>query len=194
MSKAFTKDNDGAPEEEIAPVHELPLTAKNYVTPQGLASLKDELKRLLDDDKPDLARQLSAAMAASLDLEIPPLKKRLRGLDARVHYLHERIRNAEVIDPAARRQDETRVFFGATVRFANGEGDERTVRIVGVDEAEASRGDISFVSPLAKALLGASEGDSVPFRAPGGNATGRSSSASARRGGAGELDILEVRY
>jgi transcription elongation factor GreB len=194
MSKAFTQDNDGAPEEEIAPVYELPLTAKNYVTPQGLASLKDELKRLLDDDKPDLARQLSAAMAASLDLEIPPLKKRLRGLDARVHYLHERIRNAEVIDPAARRQDETRVFFGATVRFANGEGDERTVRIVGVDEAEASRGDISFVSPLAKALLGASEGDSVPFRAPGGNATGRSSSASARRGAAGELDILEVRY
>jgi transcription elongation factor GreB len=157
MSKAFTKDNDGAPEEEVAIVHELPLNARNYVTPRGMSRLKEELRELTEIQKPEVAGHLSEAAAASHDLELPPLKKRLREINGRIHYLNERIRNAQVIDPAARRSNSERVFFGATVCFANSKGEQRTVRIVGVDEADPSRGDISFISPLAKALLGASE-------------------------------------
>lgn len=178
MSKAFTKDNDDAPEENFARVDELPLTAKNYVTPRGLSLLQAELRNLTDIERPELARRLGAAMGASLDLEIPPIKKRQREVEARIAYLTERIRMAEIVDPA-RRPRTDRIFFGATVRFANRKGDERTIRIVGVDEVDVAAGAISFVSPLAKAMLGAHEGDAVPFAAPGGS---------------DELEILEVSY
>lgn len=178
MSKAFTKDNDDAPEESFARVNELPLTAKNYVTPRGFAMLQAELKTLADAERGEVARQLSIALAASLDLEVAPLKKRQREIEARIAYLTERIRMSEIVDPA-KRPPTDRVYFGATVRFANRKGDERTIRIVGVDEVDIAAGAISFVSPLAKALLGASEGDSVPFAAPGGK---------------DELEIIEVRY
>lgn len=179
MSKAFTKEDDGAEDAGIVRVDELPLTAKNYVTPRGLSLLQAEQKQLSDVDRPETVRRLNEANAASLELEIAPLKKRLRDIDNRLHYLSQRLQMAQVIDPGAKRARTDQVYFGATVTFANKLGDKRTVRIVGVDEVDVSNGDISFVSPLAKALLRAEEGDMVPFDAPGGR---------------DELDILEVRY
>ena len=180
MSKAFTRENDGGGDDEgIVRVDELPLSAKNYVTPRGLRLLQDEQARLSDVERPETVRQLHEATAASLELEIAPLKRRLRDLDARLHYLAQRLQMAQVIDPAAKRANANQVFFGATVKFANRQGETRTVRIVGVDEMDVANGDVSFVSPLAKALLRAEEGDTVPFDAPGGR---------------DELEILEVRY
>ncbi len=178
MSKAFTKDNDDAPEEGVVRVNELPLTAKNYVTPRGFEALTSELRDLADVERPEVVRQLNAATGASRELEIQPLKRRQREIEGRISYLTERIRMAEIIDPAKRAKTD-RVFFGATVVFANRKSERRTVRIVGVDEMDIAKGYITFVSPLAKALLGAHEGDTVPFQAPGGK---------------DELEILEVRY
>ncbi|BDC52495.1 transcription elongation factor GreB [Bryobacterales bacterium F-183] len=179
MSKAFTKENDGAEDEGIVRVDELPLTAKNYVTPRGLRMLQAEQQRLAETERPETVRLLNEATAASMELEIAPLKKRLRDIDARLHYLGQRIQMAQVIDPGAKRARADQVFFGATVTFSNRLGEKRTVRIVGVDEMDVAKGDISFVSPLAKALLRAEEGDVVPFDAPGGR---------------DELEVVEVRY
>jgi transcription elongation factor GreB len=179
LSKAFTKEDDGAEDAGIVRVDELPLTAKNYVTPGGLRMLQAEQTQLSEVDRPDTVRQLNEATAASLELEIAPLKKRLRDIDARLSYVAQRLQMAQVIDPAAKRARADQVFFGATVTFANKQGDKRTVRIVGVDEVDVAKGDISFVSPLAKALLRAEEGDTVPFDSPGGR---------------DDLEVLEVRY
>jgi len=108
-------------------------------------------------------------------------KKRLREIDRRIRYLIKRLDAAEVVDPAAPRDDETadHVFFGATVTVSNARGEARTVAIVGVDEIDTARGYVSWVSPIARALLKAREGDTVMLRTPGGNE---------------ELDVLEVRY
>jgi transcription elongation factor GreB len=94
-------------------------------------------------------------------------KKRLREIDRRVRYLSKRLANAEVVD-AAKRSKTDQVFFGATVTYANGRGEERTIKIVGVDEVELDKGHISWISPIAKALLRAEEGDVVKMRTPGG--------------------------
>jgi transcription elongation factor GreB len=179
MSKAFTKENDDAQDEGIQWVNELPLTAKNYVTPRGFELLTEELNRLTTSEKPDVVRRLNEASAASMDLEVQPLKRRLREVDARIRYLTLRLQMAEIVDPSKRNGATDQVFFGATVVFANRRGEKRTVRIVGVDETDPASGYITFVSPLAKALLRAHEGESVPFQSPAGQ---------------DELEILEVRY
>jgi len=108
-------------------------------------------------------------------------KKRLREIDRRIRFLVRRLDNAEVVDPAAPRDDESgaQVFFGATVTVANAQGDERTVSIVGIDEIDTARGYVSWISPMARALLKAREGDTVTVRTPGG---------------AEELDVVSVRY
>ena len=106
-------------------------------------------------------------------------KKRLREIDRRIRFLTRRLDMAEVVDPAAPREDDQRIFFGATVTFANQKGEEKTVSIVGVDEIDTSRGYISWISPMARALIKAQEGDLVTLRAPGGTE---------------ELEILEVKY
>ena len=106
-------------------------------------------------------------------------KKRLREIDRRIRFLTRRLDIAEVVDPAVPREDETRIFFGAAVTFANQKGEEKTVSIVGVDEISTSRGYISWISPMARALIKAQEGDVVTLRAPGGTE---------------ELEILEVKY
>lgn len=181
MSKAFTNENADAPEDDF--VHasretELPLGSKNYTTPRGYRQLVAELEQLTQVERPALAAQAAHAAATSQNLDLQTLKRRLREIDWRVGYLQQRIDRAEVIDPAQRKPTD-QVFFGATVRYANAQGEQRTVSIVGVEESDASRGLVSFVSPLGKALLRAHEGDAVPFERPGG---------------VEDLDILEVSY
>lgn len=182
MSRAFINENAAAPESDPLPAYraaELPLTAKNYTTPGGLARLKEELRRLVEGERPAAAAQVAHAAATSQTLELAGLKRRLREIDWRIEYLEQRIAHAEVVD-AARRKATDQVFFGATVTFSGQKTGRRTVTIVGVEEADPANGTISFVSPLAKALLRAREGDAVVFQKPDAEPE--------------ELEIVEVRY
>lgn len=185
MSKAFTKENDEAIEDEdfehVAP---LPEGARNYITPRSFERLKSELERLVQKERPELVAVISWAASNGDRSENGDYiygKRRLREIDRRIRFLIHRLDIAEVVDPCGRRDeaDMDRVFFGATVTFANAHGEERTVSIVGVDEIETERGYISWVSPMARALLKAREGDTVTLRTPGG---------------VEDLEIIAVRY
>ena len=170
MSKAFTNENAETPEDDLVQLYrsnELPLTSKNYTTPQGYRRLVEEFDRLNQRERPAAAALTSHAAATSRDLDVRTHKRRLRELDWRIQYLQQRIDRAEVIDPTARKPVE-QVFFGATVTFANSSGDTRTVSIVGVEEADVTRGLVSFLSPLAKALLRSRVGEMVRFEKPDG--------------------------
>ncbi|MGE0041500.1 MAG: transcription elongation factor GreB [Vicinamibacterales bacterium] len=167
------------------PVDDTPaVRVKNYITPAGLERLKDEHKFLLTRERPAMTEVVAWAASngdRSENADYQYGKKRLREIDRRIRFLTKRIDAAEVVDPAAPRTGRaaTHVFFGATVRYATGAGDEREVSIVGTDEVDLDRNHISWVSPLARALMKAGPGDSVVLRAPGSTE---------------ELEILEVRY
>jgi transcription elongation factor GreB len=179
MSKAFVKENEGDDEELETP--EIPSGARNYITPAGHKRLKDELLHLIDVERPEVVRTVSWAASNGDRSENGDYiygKKRLREIDRRIRFLTRRLDNAEVVDPAAREATD-QVFFGATVRYATGEGRENRIRIVGIDEVDPARGQVSWVSPIARALIKAREGDSVTLRTPLGVET---------------LEILEVRY
>ena len=153
---------------------------KNYITPQGAHRLKEELKKLLCTDRPELVRTVSWAASNGDRSENGDYiygKRRLREIDRRIRFLSQRLDQAEVVDPLA--QKGNRILFGATVKVADEAGAERVYRIVGIDETEVARGNVSWISPLAKALLGAKAGDTVVLKSPRGN---------------DELEILEVRY
>jgi transcription elongation factor GreB len=157
---------------------------KNYITPAGLQRLRAELRFLLTRERPAVTEVVAWAAGngdRSENADYHYGKKRLREIDRRIRFLRKRIDAAEIVDPEAPRSGRaaTHVFFGATVRYGNGEGTERVVRIVGADEIDLDRHYISWVSPLARALMKSGPGDSVILRAPGGNE---------------ELQILEVRY
>ncbi len=157
---------------------------KNYITPSGLQRLKDEHRFLLIRERPAVTQVVAWAASngdRSENADYQYGKKRLRQIDSRIRFLTKRIDAAEVVDPEAPRAGRaaTQVFFGATVRYANAGGTEREVSVVGLDEVDLDRSHISFVSPLARALMKAGEGDRVVLRAPGG---------------AEKLEILEVRY
>jgi transcription elongation factor GreB len=157
---------------------------KNYITPSGLQRLKDEHKFLLTRERPAVTQVVAWAAGngdRSENADYQYGKKRLREIDRRIRFLTKRIDAAEVVDPAAPRprQAATRVFFGATVRFATAAGVEREVRIVGVDEVDLDRHYISWVSPLARALMKKGPGDHAVLHAPGGSE---------------QLEILDVRY
>jgi transcription elongation factor GreB len=180
MSKAFTREQDGADEDELEPEAGQPKGVKNYITPAGYARMKDELKQLLDVERPEVVRTVSWAASNGDRSENGDYiygKKRLREIDRRIRFLIKRLEAAEVVD--TRHQDQDRVFFGATVTVADRAGKERTVSIVGLDEVDPARGRVSWISPIAKALLKSREGDSVTLRTPAG---------------VEELDIIEVRY
>jgi len=158
--------------------------AKNYITPAGLERLRAELKFLLTRERPAVTEVVAWAAGngdRSENADYHYGKKRLREIDRRIRFLRRRIDAAQIVDPAAPRTGRaaTQVFFGATVRFSNEAGTEREVRIVGADELDLDRGYISWMSPLANALMKSGEGDTVILRAPGGTE---------------ELEILEVRY
>jgi transcription elongation factor GreB len=186
MNKAFTRENDAAPDddEDADSVSPLPAGARNYMTPGGHARLRDELDRLVGKERPELVAVVSWAAGNGDRSENGDYiygKKRLREIDRRIRFLIRRLDAAEVVDPAARRDDESadQVFFGATVTVADTRGQERTISIVGVDEIDTGRGYVSWVSPIARALLKAREGDTVTLRTPGG---------------VEELEVVAVRY
>jgi transcription elongation factor GreB len=172
MSKAFTKETETEDEGPDAP-DPLPKGLKNYVTPKGLRLLRDERDRLRRVERPKVVEVVAWAAGNGDRSENGDYiygKKRLREIDRRLRYLMKRIESAEVVDPA-RQKNRDRVFFGATVTYvdANGEGGAgSTLRIVGIDEASAARGEVSWVSPIARALMKAEQGDVVELRTPNG--------------------------
>ena len=168
MSKAFVKEADD--EEELEPAQQLPAGLKNYITPFGYQRLKDELDQLWKVERPALVKTITWAASNGDRSENGDYiygKKRLREIDKRIRFLSKRLDNAEVIDPVLRVNCD-QVFFGATVTVCGENGSERTYSIVGVDEADPGRNLISWVSPLARALLKAREDDVVTLRIPGG--------------------------
>jgi transcription elongation factor GreB len=145
---------------------------KNYITPSGLQRLKDEHRFLLTRERPAVVEVVAWAASngdRSDNADYRYGKRRLRQIDGRLRFLTKRIEAAEVVDPeASRARQQTKAFFGATVRYANAAGAERVVSIVGVDEVDLSRNHISWVSPLGRALMKSEAGDSVVLKAPGG--------------------------
>ncbi len=182
MSKAFTRENDAAPEDdEEEGASALPAGAKNYMTPAGHARLKAEFDLLWKQERPRLVETIHWAASNGDRSENGDYiygKKRLREIDRRLRYLGKKLEDAEVVDPAAREETD-QVFFGATVRVQDDLGAEATYSIVGIDEAEPSKNRISWVSPMARTLMRAREGDTVMLMTPAGKR---------------ELEILEVRY
>jgi transcription elongation factor GreB len=144
---------------------------KNYITPAGLQRLKDEHRFLLDRERPAVTKVVTWAAAngdRSENADYQYAKRRLRQIDSRIRFLSKRIDAAEVIDPAAPRPTSaaTRVFFGATVTYNDAAGHEHVVRIVGIDEVDLNRRYISWISPLARALMKSAPGDRVVVHAP----------------------------
>lgn len=179
MSKAFTKESED--DEELDGSPKLPQGVKNYITPGGYRRLLDEFDQLWKLERPELVKTITWAASNGDRSENGDYiygKKRLREIDRRIRFLSQRIEHSEVVDPA-QRVDCDQVFFGATVTVSNRAGEEKTYSIVGLDELDVGRGRISWVSPLAKALLKAREGDVVTLRTPGG---------------VEELDVVEISY
>jgi transcription elongation factor GreB len=177
MRKAFSRK----PTEEIVRDK---AAAKNYITPDGLQRLKDEHRFLLTRERPAVTKVVAWAASngdRSENADYQYNKRRLRQIDRRIRYLMKRIDAAAVVDPDAPRSGRaaSQIFFGATVRYANTAGTERVVSIVGADEVDLNRHHISWLSPLARALMKYGEGDRVVLHAPGGTE---------------QLHILEVRY
>jgi transcription elongation factor GreB len=179
MSKAFVKENGHEAEPSEPDAAALPPGGKNYITPAGFARLKAELARLVETERPEVVK--TVAWAASLgdrseNADYIYGKRRLREIDRRVRFLIKRLESAEVVHSSGRETDQ--VFFGATVKVLSKDG-AREVTIVGVDEVDAAHGRVSWMSPVAKALIKARVGDTVVVRAPGGDE---------------RLEILEVAY
>ena len=171
MSKAFTKETDGDDDDDLPDeIAGLPAGAKNYMTPEGFARLREELMTLMRKERPEVVQVVSWAAANGDRSENGDYlygKKRLREIDRRIRFLSKRLERSEVVDPAKRPKTD-QVFFGATVTYANAEDQRRTVKIVGVDEVDPGRGHVSWISPIARALLRAHEGDVVRMRTPSG--------------------------
>jgi transcription elongation factor GreB len=171
MSKAFTKEPSGdeGEDDDIA-MPALPQGAKNYITPAGYKRLREELMSLLDDERPKIVEVVSWAAKNGDRSENGDYlygKKRLREIDRRIRFLTKRLDIAEVADPTLHHGNE-QVFFGATVTYANQRGEERTITIKGVDEVDNLAGEVSWVAPIARALLKARVGDEVSLMTPGG--------------------------
>ncbi|MES3012204.1 MAG: transcription elongation factor GreB [Pseudomonadota bacterium] len=172
MNKAFTRESDSAgddDDDDIAPPA-LPAGTKNYLTPAGHARLRAELLTLLDDERPKIVEIVSWAAKNGDRSENGDYlygKKRLREIDRRIRFLTKRLDIAEVADPSVHHGND-QVFFGATVTYLNQRDEERTVTIKGVDEVDNFQGEISWISPIARALLKTRVGDEVQLMTPGG--------------------------
>jgi len=168
MNKAFVRETDGDDDEEIQPSLSLPSGARNYISPAGHARLKDELEELVKRERPRIVEIVSWAASNGDRSENGDYiygKRRLREIDRRIRFLTKRLEIAEVVDPL-RQGDNDQVFFGACVTIADTDGVENTYTIVGVDETNAARGYISWISPLARAVIKSREGDTVRFQSP----------------------------
>ena len=181
MSKAFTREGDGDEDEQDIPAAvRLPPGTKNYVTRRGYDALRAELEELVKRERPKLVETVAWAAGNGDRSENGDYiygKKRLREIDRRIRFLIKRIENAEVVDPEMQAGND-QVFFGATVTIDDGDT-EQTWQIVGVDEADAAQGRISWIAPLSRALLKAREGDVVRFMSPAGTR---------------EIEVITVRY
>jgi transcription elongation factor GreB len=173
MSKAFTKETD-SDDDDVDGVDAvavaLPDGIRNYITPAGLQRLKDELRQLTRVERPKVVEIVHWAAGNGDRSENGDYiygKKRLREIDRRTRHLLKRIEIAEPVDLAQQKNRE-QVFFGATVTYADKDDKEHTVRIVGIDEVQHEKGEISWISPLARALLKARVGDTVEVRTPHG--------------------------
>ena len=169
MSKAFTKESDSA-DDEIGEADALPAHVKNYVTPAGLALLQEEHRKLLYEERPKIVEIVSWAAGNGDRSENGDYiygKKRLREIDHRVRYLVKRIESAEMVDPE-RQKNKDQVFFGATVEYTRKDDTRQKVTIVGVDEADLANGKISWLSPVARALMRTHVGDVIELRTPSG--------------------------
>ena len=184
MSKAFTRENDAADDEDddadsSAPA--LPAGTRNYMTPAGYQRLRAELMQLLDAERPKMVEVVSWAAKNGDRSENGDYlygKKRLREIDRRIRFLTRRLDIAEVADPSVHHGGD-QIFFGATVTYANEQGEQRTITIKGVDEADNLQGEVSWVSPIARALLKSRAGDVVNLRTPAG---------------VERLEVIEIRY
>lgn len=181
MNKAFTRESD-ADEDDMASGSAPPHAgSRNYMTPAGYARLRAELLHLIDDERPRVVEVVHWAASNGDRSENGDYlygKKRLREIDRRIRFLTKRLEIAEVTDPSIH-LGRDQVFFGATVRYADAEGREREVTIMGIDEADSRLGQVSWISPIARALLKAREGDLVKLQTPGGSQ---------------EIEVLQVRY
>ena len=178
MSKAFVRESEDDDEEPVA--EPAPAPAKNYISPAGYARLRAELKQLVELERPEVVRTVSWAAKNGDRSENGDYlygKKRLREIDRRVRFLIKRLEAAEVVDSAGRDSDQ--IFFGATVAMKTRSGETRTITIAGVDETDSARGRVSWISPVAKALIKAREGDTVFLKTPAGPE---------------ELEVLAVSY
>jgi len=180
MSKAFVKETDDEadlPDERPA----IPAGVKNYMTPEGHRLMQDELRQLLRVERPKVVETVAWAAGNGDRSENGDYiygKRRLHEIDRRIRFLSRRLEVAEVVDPNQQKKRD-QVFFGATVTYANGRGTEMTITIVGVDEADLDRGQVSWLSPVARALMKAYEGDIVELRAPAG---------------VEQIEVLAIRY
>ena len=184
MNKAFTKEPDGDADDDAGDgpaLPPLPPGGKNYITPAGYQRLRAELMALIDDERPKMVETVSWAAKNGDRSENGDYlygKKRLREIDRRIRFLTQRLEIAEIADPSVH-HGRDQVFFGATVTCATPDGSERTITIKGIDEADSLAGEVSWISPIARALLKAREGDQVMLMTPGGLQT---------------LEVIEVRY
>jgi transcription elongation factor GreB len=186
MNKAFTREPEGTDDDDddddaLSPSLRLPPGSKNYMTPAGYARLLAEQETLIRDERPRVVEIVAWAASNGDRSENGDYlygKKRLREIDRRIRFLNKRLENAQVVDPVAQGKND-QIFFGATVTLRFDDGPEQTFAIVGIDEADATRGRISWISPLARALIKAREGDNLRFRTPAGIRA---------------IDILSVRY
>jgi len=180
MSKAFVRESDTG--EDLHDEQEIrPAGKKNYMTPKGFRDLQDEFKHLMRVERPKVVEVVSWAAGNGDRSENGDYiygKKRLREIDRRIRFLTKRMESAEVVDPA-QQKNRDHVFFGATVTYANDRDEEKTVTIVGIDEADLSHGRLSWISPVARALLKAQVGDVVEVRTPAGGDS---------------LEVIDIRY
>ena len=173
MSKAFTKEIDNDEDDEYEEPEALPAGLKNYMTPTGFSALRDELKQLTRVERPKVVETVAWAASNGDRSENGDYiygKKRLREIDRRTRYLTKRLESAEVIDPERQKHLE-QAFFGATVIYEREDGSEQRVQLVGIDEADLKEGKISWISPVARALLKSRIGDKVELRTPAGTET-----------------------
>ena len=180
MSKAFTKESEADGDEDL-PLAPLPAGGKNYITPAGYAALRHELLDLIDNERPqvvDVVHWAASNGDRSENGDYLYGKKRLREIDRRIRFLTKRMEIAEITEPSVHHGSD-QVFFGATVTYADAAGLARSVRIVGIDEADSAQGEVSWVSPIARTLLKAREGDELTLITPQGPVV---------------IEVMEVRY
>ncbi|MFY3382806.1 transcription elongation factor GreB [Paracidovorax sp. MALMAid1276] len=181
MSKAFSKESEGADDDDAPSLPSLPAGAKNYITPAGYARLRDELLDLIDNERPrivDVVHWAASNGDRSENGDYLYGKKRLREIDRRIRFLTKRLEIAEVVDPSLHAGSD-QIFFGARVTYLDDQGAERTVTIMGIDETDSRDSQVSWVSPVARALLRARVGDEVQLPTPGGLRT---------------LEVVDVKY